>query len=138
MPYNDLREFIARLEKEGEMQRIEEEVDWNLEAGAIARRTLEEDLQAPYFQKIKDSPDGFKLASGFMANHRRIALAFDMDPGTHPRELIEEYLSRKQKRIKPVLVSDGPCKENVYTGDEVDLLKFPVPLIHGGDGGRYI
>ena len=35
MPFKDLREFIARLEKEGEVQRIEEEVDWNLEAGAI-------------------------------------------------------------------------------------------------------
>lgn len=138
MPYKDLREFIAKLETEGEMQRIEEEVDWHLEAGAIARRTLEEKLPAPYFQKIKDSPHDFKLASGFLANHRRIAMAFEMDPDTHPRELIEEYLRRKQKQIKPVLVNDGPCKENIQIGDEVDLLKFPVPLIHDGDGGRYI
>jgi len=138
MPFRDLREFIAKLEKEGEMQRIEEEVDWNLEAGAIARRTLEENLPAPYFQKIKDSPDGFQLASGFLANHRRIAMAFDMNPDAHPRELIEEYLRRKEKPIKPVLINDGPCKENIHIGDEVDLLKFPVPMIHGGDGGRYI
>ena len=30
MPFKDLREFIARLEKEGEAITIEEEVDWNL------------------------------------------------------------------------------------------------------------
>ncbi|GAI32961.1 unnamed protein product, partial [marine sediment metagenome] len=35
MPFKDVREFIAKLEKEGEALRIEEEVDWNLEAGAI-------------------------------------------------------------------------------------------------------
>ena len=138
MPYKDVREFIAKLEAEGEMQRIEEEVDWNLEAGAIARRTLEEKLPAPYFQKIKDSPHGFTLASGFLANHRRIAMAFEMDPDTHPRQLIEEYLRRKKKQIKPVLVNEGPCKENIQIGEDVDLLKFPVPFIHGGDGGRYI
>ena len=128
MPYKDIREIIAKLEAEGEMQRIEEEVDWNLEAGAIARRTLEEKLPAPYFQKIKDSPQGFKLTSGFLANHRRIAMAFDMNPDTHPRELIEEYLRRKQKQIKPVLVNEGPCKENIQIGDDVNLFKFPVTL----------
>ena len=138
MPYKDLREFIAKLEKEGEMRRIEEEVDWNLEAGAIARRTLEQELPAPFFQKVKGSPNGFRLASGFLANHRRIAMAFDMEPDTHPRELIEEYLRRKENRMKPKLVKDGPCKENILSGDDVDLLKFPVPFIHGGDGGRYI
>ena len=138
MPFKDLREFVAKLEKEGEVQRIEEEVDWDLEAGAIARRALEVGLPAPYFQKVKDSPDGYQLISGLMANHRRIAIAMDMDPNTQVKELIEEYLRRKEKPIKPVLVSDGPCKENIQVGDEVDLLKFPVPMLHDGDGGRYI
>ena len=31
MAYRDLREFIDQLEKEGELQRIGAEVDWNLE-----------------------------------------------------------------------------------------------------------
>ncbi|MFC1938501.1 hypothetical protein ACFLWH_02485, partial [Chloroflexota bacterium] len=30
MPFSDVREFIAKLEKEGEAQRIDEEIDWNL------------------------------------------------------------------------------------------------------------
>ncbi len=37
MPFKDIREFFAKLEKEGEAIRIEEEVDWNLEAGAMVR-----------------------------------------------------------------------------------------------------
>ncbi len=138
MPFKDLREFIARLEKEGEAQRIEEEVDWNLEAGAMSRRSAEAGLPAPFFQKIKGYPDGYRLFSEALSNHRRIALAMDMDIEASPRELTEEYLKRKKSPIKPVLVSDGPCKENIQVGDKVDLLKFPVPMIHDGDGGRYI
>jgi 4-hydroxy-3-polyprenylbenzoate decarboxylase len=62
----------------------------------------------------------------------------DMNPDTPQKELIEEYLRRKQRAIKPVLVDDGPCKENIHIGNEVDLLEFPVPMVHDGDGGRYI
>lgn len=38
MPGNDLREYRDILEKAGELVRITEELDWYLEAGAIARR----------------------------------------------------------------------------------------------------
>jgi len=138
MSFKDLREFISRLEKEGEAQRIEEEVDWNLEAGAMIRRSDEAGLPAPFFQKVKDYPDGYRLFGEALGNHRRIAIAMDMNPNTPVRELIEEYLKRKKSPIKPVLVNDGPCKENIHVGEEVDLLKFPVPLVHDGDGSRYI
>ena len=138
MPFKDVREFIAKLEKEGELQRIEEEVDWNLEAGAILRRSHEERLPAPFFEKIKGYPNDFKLCGGLMAKHRRVAIAMNMAPDTPFNQLMEEYLIRRRQPIKPILVKDGPCKENIQVGDEVDLLKFPVPLIHGGDGGRYV
>lgn len=138
MPFKDVREFITRLEHEGEAQRIEEEVDWNLEAGAMLRRAYEAGLPVPFFQKVKGYPEGYRLCGGIMANYKRIAIAMDMAPDTLIKELMEEYLRRRRQPIKPVLVNDGPCKENVHIGDEVDLLKFPVPLIHEGDGGRYI
>ena len=138
MPFKDLREFIARLEKEGEAIRIEEEVDWNLEAGAMLRRSAEEGLPAPFFQKIKGYPEGYRIFGGGASNFGRMALAMDMAANTHPREVIEEYLRRRKNPIKPELVKDGPCKENIQIGDKVDLLKFPVPMVHAGDGGRYI
>ena len=138
MPYDDVREFIARLEKEGEAVRIEEEVDWNLEAGAMLRRSAEAGLPSPFFQKIKDYPQGYRLFGNSMSKFRRMAIALEMDADTHPREIVEEYIRRKQGLIKPVIVHKGPCKENIYIGDKVDLLKFPVPMIHDGDGGRYI
>ncbi|MBI4319981.1 MAG: UbiD family decarboxylase [Chloroflexi bacterium] len=138
MPFKDVRQFIAALEQHGELVRIREEVDWNLEAGAILRRSHEERLPAPFFEKVKDYPASYKLCGGILANHRRLAIAMDLHPDTPPRKLQEEYLKRTKNPIKPVVVSDGPCKENIQVGDQVDLFQFPVPLIHGGDGGRYI
>ena len=61
MPFKDLREFIAKLEQEKEILRIEEEVDWNLEAGAITRHSNEMGLPAPFFQKVKDYPESYRL-----------------------------------------------------------------------------
>ncbi|MBI4187030.1 MAG: UbiD family decarboxylase [Chloroflexi bacterium] len=138
MPFKDLREFIDRLEKEGDIQRIEEEVDWNLEAGAIVRHSNERGLPAPFFQKIKGYPESCKIFGSPLATLRRLAIAMGMNPNASTRELQAEYLKAKKHPIKPVLVKDGPCKENIHTGDEVDLLEFPVPMVHEGDGGRFI
>ncbi len=138
MPFKDIREFIAKLEKEGEAQRIEGEVDWNLEVGAMIRRSNEEGLPAPFFQKISGYPDGHRIFGTPMGNCKRIAIAMDLEPNTPTKELIEQYLRRKQQPVKPLLVNHGLCKENVYVGRDVDLLKFPVPMLHDGDGGRYI
>jgi UbiD family decarboxylase len=40
--------------------------------------------------------------------------------------------------LEPVVVNDGPCQENVFKGDEVNLDIFPIPKWHRLDGGRYI
>ncbi len=138
MPFKDLREFIVKLEREGAVQRIEEEVDWNLEAGAMTRRADEKGLPAPFFQKVKDYPEGYRLLGELLSNRKRVAIAMDMDSNTSIKEMVHEYLKRRQSPIKPILVKNGPCKENIRIGEKVDLLEFPVPYIHAGDGGRYI
>ena len=56
MSFNDIREFIAELEKQGEAVRIKEEVDWNLEAGAMIRRSNEKGLPSPFFENVKGYP----------------------------------------------------------------------------------
>lgn len=138
MAFKDLRDFISKLETERELVRMEQEVDWNLEVGAITRRSNEAGLPAPFFQKIKGYPSGYRIFSEALSNHRRIAIALGLDPDTPVKELIQEYLKRKRQPIKPITVTEGSCKENIRTGDEVNLLEFPVPLIHQCDGGRYI
>ncbi len=136
MAFKDLREFIVALEQHGEVQKIKQEVDWNLEAGAIIRRTNELGLPAPLFQKLRDYSEEYSLLGGPLGSHRRVSIALGVDPDTHLRDLMEIYLERKKKIIKPVLVKSGPCKENIYTGNDINVLQFPAPMLHEGDGGR--
>lgn len=138
MPSKDIREFIALLEKKGHLQRISQEVDWNLEAGAISRRGCELKLPAILFEKLKDYPPGYRLLANPLATFSRLSLAMGLPEDTPYTELVEQYLHRSTQLIKPIQVKDGPCKEEIYKAEEVNLLKFPVPLIHEGDGGRYL
>ncbi len=41
-------------------------------------------------------------------------------------------------RFEPEVVEPGPILENVVEGRDVDLTRFPAPLWHEHDGGRYI
>lgn len=144
-PFKDLREYIARLDIEGEIQPIETEVDWNLEVGAIIRRSYDVRAPAPFFLKLKGYPSDYRIFGAPVglsrspgAAHKRLALSLGMDPSASVKTIIEEYVRRKKLRIKPVVVSTGPCKENIHIGEEVNLFEFPAPLFHWGDGGRYI
>ncbi len=142
--YKDFREFIATLEQEGEVQRIKEEVDWNLELGAITRRANEAEAPSPFFENIKDYPGGrvFGAPAAPSARdryHARIALSLGLPPETGPITLIEAFAKGLQlEGIKPRLVKTGPCKENIQVGEEVNLLKFPIPYVHANTGGRMI
>ena len=49
----------------------------------------------------------------------------------------EAYL-KDQKPIPHEIVDDGPIFENIVTGDAIDVTKFPSPVWHELDGGRYI
>lgn len=138
MIFKDTREFISALEKEEEVQRIEQEVAWNLEAGAILRRTYERRLPAPFFQKIKGYDKQYRMFGGTLSSLKRIAIAMGVNPDTSYRELMEIYLRRTANPLKPVLVKDAPCKENIHIGKDVNLFEFPAPMLHDGDGGRYL
>lgn len=39
--------------------------------------------------------------------------------------------------VPPKLVTSGPILANVDEGDNIDLLKFPIPRYHELDGGRF-
>lgn len=137
MTFKDNRTFIEALKKTGDVVCISQEVDWDLEAGAITRRTNELYGPAAFCEKIKDYPEG-RILGGPVATYRRVAIAMGMPPETPIKEIYDEYERRQDNPVPPVVVEDGPCKENRMLGDEVDLFHFPVPMVHDGDGGRYI
>lgn len=138
----DLREYTARLETAGELLQVAAEVDCDLEIGAIARRAADQKKPALLFEKIRDFPGHRLLINQFGPTRPRIqgrvALALGLPKDLPATELIEYFARRSQDLVPPVLVEQAPCQENVLLEDEVDLLRFPSPLLHGVDGGRYL
>ena len=140
MAFDDIRQFVEALDRTGDVVRIQQEVDWELEAGAITRRAYEMNGPATLFEKIKDYPEGFRISNGTTGTWSRVALAMGLPKNASIREIYRVYEERLERKIPPRIVKkeDAPCKENIMIGDEVDLYKFPSPMIHEGDGGRYI
>jgi 4-hydroxy-3-polyprenylbenzoate decarboxylase len=141
-----LREHIDELRALGELQEIDVEVDWELEMGAIIRRSYDLRAPAPLFNRIKGIESGFRVLGAPAGLSRqkglalaRVALSLGL-PATTGATAIVEALARAHDNapIPPRLVTDAPCKEHKLLGAEVDLERLPAPLIHEGDGGRYL
>lgn len=138
MAYKDLRSFIAALERTNDAVTVRAEVDWDQEAGAIARRAAEQGGPALLFERIADYPPGYRLFANSLATFRRVAVALGLAPETPVKDIYAEYARRIAHPVKPVVRTDGPCKEHILRGEAADLNRFPAPMVHSGDGGRYI
>jgi UbiD family decarboxylase len=141
-----LREYIDALKVLGEVQEIDAEVDWHLELGAIVRRSYDLRAPAPLFRRIKGIEPGFRVLGAPAGASRqpglslcRIALSLGLPAQSSARDIVLALADAHDKPpLPPQRVASGPCKENKLLGDQVDLGRLPTPLIHEGDGGRYL
>ncbi|WP_369199454.1 UbiD family decarboxylase [Streptomyces sp. PU-14G] len=141
----NFRDFVRELLAAGDAVDIRTPVSPSLEAGAITRRVYETNGPAPLFGNLTEGDPGFRilgapagLSSLPGGMYGRLAAHFGLPRSTAPRELVEHLVAAMHADpVPPRVVGDGPCKENVLTGDDVDLERFPVPLLHEQDGGRY-
>ena len=138
MAVSDLRGFIAALERSGDLVRIKREVNWDMEVGAISRRAYEKAGPALLFEKIKDYPPGYSILNGPVGTWRRVAVALGLPPETSVRQLYAAYEEKHERKLSPVTIDSAPCQENLMAGPEVDVYQLPAPMVHDGDGGRYI
>ena len=74
MPAHDLREWIALLEREGELVRVAAEVDPDLEITEIVDRTVKAGGPALLFENVKGSR--LPLLINQFGTERRMCLAF--------------------------------------------------------------
>jgi 4-hydroxy-3-polyprenylbenzoate decarboxylase len=158
MAYKDLREFVARLEREGELKRIPVEVDVDLEMTEITDRVSKRGGEALLFEKPHSAKDGTSFAIPVLINtlgsKRRLELALGVDSIEDVARRIEELLDMKppegfldKMKLLPRLaelgsffprsVKDGPVKE-VAERDHPSLARFPIMKCWPQDGGRFI
>lgn len=143
--YTDLRSYLDALEAVGELQRIRKPVALDLEIGAVSRRAGETGQAAPLFETIPERPWMRVLGAPGGVSSRpgqwlaRIAMAVGLPPEASARDIVDAFAAaRGRPLLPPEVVATGPCKENVLTGDGIDLMRLPAPLLHDGDGERYL
>ncbi|MFC1817293.1 UbiD family decarboxylase [Thermodesulfobacteriota bacterium] len=141
MIFNDLREFIAAAEERNDVKVIEG-ADWNLEIGLITEWQINKpNNPLLIFRNIKDYPSEYSIATNLFGTPARTAMALGLSPDKKRLDLVKALCNIFEEEftpIPPVEVDNAPIKENIFTGDDVDLFKFPVPQWHARDGGRYI
>jgi 4-hydroxy-3-polyprenylbenzoate decarboxylase len=149
----DLRDWIALLEREGELVRVAAEVDPHLEITEIVGRVVKAGGPALLFERPRGS-DHPLLINQF-GTERRVCLAFGVerldDVGDRLAEVLElqppEGLAAKVRGLKtlksiadsrPDVVKRGACQEIVLRGDDVDLGRLPVQTCWPGDAAPFI
>jgi len=101
--YADLREFVKRLEKEGELKRIRAEVDPVLEIAEVAQRVARDAKRAPnsvgpalLFERPKGSRH--PLLINAFGGVRRMALAFEVEDLDEVAARIRGFLAMETPR----------------------------------------
>ncbi|MFM2444211.1 MAG: hypothetical protein RJB09_1397 [Pseudomonadota bacterium] len=138
--YDDLREWLAEAERLGEVRTVRD-ASWQEDIGLVAEAILRaENGPCVVFEDIQDCPKGYRLLLNMFAGRRRnMTLGFPV--GLTKWELSDGYRAAylsSQKNIPHEIVETGPIFENVLLGDDIDVTKFPSPIWHEKDGGRYI
>ena len=143
----DLREYIEVLDRKGYLLKIDQEVDWNLEAACIGgmMQRVGNGRYAILFNNVKDYyPDRGRIATNLFTGpqkrvYTRFALALGLPEDMPYPEFKQELMRRFRNQIKPVEIAaaDARCKEVIKIGKDANLLDLPIPMVHGMDGGRY-
>ena len=161
MAYNDLRDWIAELDRAGELKKIRTEVDPILEITEIADRVSKGAAKkygrpggpALLFENVKGA-HGVPVLINQFGSERRMQMALGVDRLDEISERIRQLMNMKSpegfmEKLKmlpmladmgkffPKTVPTGPCKE-VIKKDNFSLLDFPILQCWPQDGGRFI
>ncbi len=151
MTYRDLRDFIAQLERLGELKRIGAEVDPHLEMTEVCDRVLRAGGPALLFEKPKGH--AMPVLGNLFGTPHRVALGMGAESLAALREVGTLLAALKEPEpphglrdawdklpvLKQVLnmapkeVSSAPCQEVVWEGRDVDLARLPIQTCWPGD-----
>ena len=157
MHYRDLRDFIAQLERLGELKRVGVEVDPRLEMTEICDRVLKRGGPAILFERPRGH--AIPVLGNLFGSAKRVALGMgaesveslreigkllaflkEPEPPQGFRDVLERWIpiGRQVMHMAAKEVSGPPCQEVVWEGGEVDLARLPVQTCWPGDAGPLI
>jgi 4-hydroxy-3-polyprenylbenzoate decarboxylase len=156
LKYHDLRDFIAQLEKIGELKRITHPVSPELEMTEICDRVLKAGGPAILFENVTGHT--MPVLANLFGTPRRVALGMGEDSVEALREVgkLLAFLKEPEppKGLKdawdklpvfkqvlnmaPKELRSAPCQDIVWEGDDVDLSRLPIQTCWPGDAAPLI
>ncbi|HET9669955.1 MAG TPA: 4-hydroxy-3-polyprenylbenzoate decarboxylase [Casimicrobiaceae bacterium] len=167
MAYADLRDFLAQLERAGDLRRVRDVVDPNLEMTALCDRALRAGGPALLFEHPageRRGPNGavIPVLGNLFGTPKRVAkamgvehddwraalreigrlLGFLKEPEP-PKGLVDAWRTTRPMLMKvmdmaPKERRSAPCQEVVWAGVDVDLARLPIQTCWPGDAGPLI
>jgi UbiD family decarboxylase len=132
----DLRSFldVVRRKKADDIVVVSKPIDPAYEITALVVKLEREGRRRPIvvFENVTGSR--VPVLTNLHASRSRLAAAMN----TAPEAMLRTYLAAMERPIAPRVVTTGPVKEVVLTGDRVNLLALPQIVHHEGDAGPYV
>jgi 2,5-furandicarboxylate decarboxylase 1 len=131
VPFQDLRDFLDALRKQGELFDVDRPVALEFEIAKALKKSAS--VAGPAFV-FKNNGTAFPLVGGLYNTRAKALIALESTEAT----VVERILTGLSKRIPPTVVKEEPVHENVITGNAIDLSALPIPKYSPDDGGPYI
>ena len=139
MPYKSLRDFLERLEAEGQMVRVEKEVhlEPDIRAGAYAALKISGG-PAVFFENIQGY-DQKKVVMNVHGSWENYALMLDLPKKTSIKRLSQEIENRIDRfPVEAKVVDTAPSKEVTISEDINIFREIPLFRVNEYDGGLFI
>jgi 2,5-furandicarboxylate decarboxylase 1 len=135
MSQQDWRSYIEQVEKSGDSQliRVKEEISPAYEVTAFMSE-LERQGSSPLviFENIKGY--SVPVVTNLLGSRTRVALALKINE----QDLHKEYSQRINSLLPEKTVKHSPSHFRIYTGNEIDIQKFPILTHFQDDPAPYI
>ncbi len=151
MKYRDLRDFVAQLEKLGELKRIKTPVSSYLEMTEICDRTLRKGGPALLFENVDGQ--SMPVLANLFGTTRRVALGMGAENLGELRRIGQVLANLKEPEppkgwkdalglgqlvkalwdMAPKELSSAACQDVIWEGEQVDLAKIPIQHCWPGD-----
>ncbi len=134
--FPSLRTFINDLSKKGDkyLKIVDDPVDVKYEITAYAKLTAREN-KVLLFRNLKGYPR-FNLVTNLLGSEERIAMATGLKSMGDFLERWNSVIAKDEIFSAKTLEHDAPVKENVTSGESVDLFALPIPIHYSSDGSR--
>jgi len=160
MALDNLREFIAAIDKSGDLTRVARPVSVDKEITEVADRCMKSPGGGPALLFTNPTlrtggKSSYPVAVNLFGSERRMALALGVECLDHVGARIAELIALKVPegllgklamlprlaeiaKFPPKTVGRPACQSTVLKEADVDLAQFPVPICWPEDGGPYV